>query len=72
MKTPHTFKIIDDTDYRSDRIYPEVEMRISSEAGLGEIVEAFQHFLQAIGYVLPPDSYLDFVEEIPSKMEFDG
>ena len=71
MKTAHIFRVVNETDYQSDKIFPEVEMKIDSEASLMDMVEAFEAFLKSIGYLLPENSYLDFVQEdCGSKGEF--
>jgi hypothetical protein len=59
----HTFKIINDDQYSTETIYPTVEISIDSEASLSDMLQAFQSFLIATGYVLPENSVLDFVEE---------
>jgi hypothetical protein len=59
----HTFKIINDDQYSTETVYPTVEMSIDSEASLSDMLQAFQSFLIATGYVLPENSVLDFVEE---------
>jgi hypothetical protein len=59
----HTFKIINDDQYSTETVYPTVEMSIDSEASLSDMLQAFQSFLMATGYVLPENSVLDFVEE---------
>jgi hypothetical protein len=59
----HTFKIINDDQYSTETVYPTVEMSIDSEASLSDMLQAFQSFLMATGYVLPENSVLDFVEQ---------
>jgi len=59
----HTFKIINDDQYSTETVYPTVEMSIDSEASLSDMLQAFQSFLMATGYVLPANYVLDFVEE---------
>jgi hypothetical protein len=66
MKTVHTFGIVDETEYQCEKIFPETDMKICSEASLNDMLEAFERFLQAVGYVLPDNSYLDFVEDTSS------
>lgn len=66
MKTLHTFKVVEETEFPNERIYPEIEMKICSEASLDDMLEAYESFLKAIGYVLPDKSYLDLVEESSS------
>lgn len=62
MKTVHTFRIVDEFDAQIENIYPETDMKIASEASLDDALYAFERFLQAAGYILPDNSYLDFVE----------
>lgn len=71
MKTLHTLKIVDETDFPCESVYPEIDMKICLDASLEDMLHAFEKFLQAIGYVLPANSYLDFVEESPSIKEFE-
>jgi len=66
MKTTHTFRIVDEAEYQSEKIFPETDMKICSEASLEDMLHAFERFLQASGYILPDNSYLDFVEETPT------
>jgi hypothetical protein len=67
MKTIHTFRIVDESDdesdYQSEGIFPEVDMKICSEASIDDMLNAFQSFLHAVGYVTLDNSYLDFVKE---------
>ena len=63
MKTIHSFRIVDEDEHQGEIIFPEVDMKICSEASLDDMLGAFQAFLQAVGYTLPENSYLDFVEE---------
>ena len=63
MKTVHTFRIVDETDYQDEHIFPETDMKICSEATVDDMLQAFERFLQAAGYYLPANSYLDFVQE---------
>ena len=57
----HTLKIVNEGF--SNNVHPTVEMSISSEASLSDMLDMFGRFLQAVGYVLPENSVLDFVEE---------
>lgn len=40
----------------------QVTLEVSRESDLSEAVEAFERFLIAVGYSLPENSHLDFVE----------
>lgn len=63
MKTLHTFKIIDENETPFNKnIFPTTDMSIPEEASLSEMIEAFEKFLLATGYVLPENSTLGFVE----------
>jgi|LauGreDrversion4_2_1035121.scaffolds.fasta_scaffold75827_5 hypothetical protein len=57
----HTLKIV--SEGFTNSVHPTVEMSISSEASLSDMLDMFGKFLQAVGYVLPENSVLDFVEE---------
>lgn len=62
-ETKHVFKVMDisESNYTGNGVFPNVEMSISGEAGLSDMLEAFQNFLNAIGYVTPANTCLDFV-----------
>ena len=74
MKTLHTLSIVEEDDaYATEKIYPEVHMEIPSEASLEDMLYVFERFLQATGYILPQNHFLDFVEEIaPTYSEEDS
>lgn len=62
MNKEHVFKIIN--NYESpDFVYPTVTMEIDSEATLGDMLDAFSSFLNAVGYYVPNKSRLDFIIE---------
>lgn len=65
MRTIHSFEIIETEDktFLTERIYPECKITINSEASLGDVIDAFERFLQAAGYILPENTHLEFVEE---------
>ncbi len=42
--------------------FPTVSMEIGEEATIEEHLYAFERFLQSIGFVLPENSHLDFIE----------
>ena len=45
-----------------ESVYPTVTMEIDEEASLAYHLYAFERFLQSMGYSLPENSHLDFVE----------
>ncbi len=59
----HSFKIVDDFAIPNrEIIFPSVEMKISSQAGLWDMLDAFKSFLSAIGYSVPEDKDLGFID----------
>ena len=61
-KEEHTFKVINKVYYGRE-IFPVVNMEINGEASIGDLLYAFERFLQSIGYVLPENSHIELVEE---------
>lgn len=60
----HTYTVVDDfSDNRTGQVFPTVHMEISQQSSIGDHLYAFERFLQAIGFVLPENSHLDFVSE---------
>ena len=60
--TLHTYKVINNLNDFTNSNFPTVTMEISEEATIEDHVYAFERFLQSIGFVLPEDAHLDFVE----------
>lgn len=59
----HTYKVVHTLDTITiDSIYPTVNMEIDEQASLGDHLYAFERFLQSIGFTLPENSHLDFIE----------
>ena len=59
----HTYKVIHTLDSIAiDSIYPTVNMEIDEQASLSDHLYAFERFLQSIGFTLPQNSHLDFIE----------
>jgi hypothetical protein len=59
----HTYKVIHTLDSMViDSIYPTVNMEIDEQASLSDHLYAFERFLQSIGFTLPENSHLDFIE----------
>ena len=59
----HTYTVVNDLGDSGCQVFPTVHMQISQQSGLADHLYAFERFLQAIGFVLPTDSHLDFVSE---------
>ena len=60
--TLHTYKVINNLNDFTNSNFPTVTMEMSEEASIEDHVYAFERFLQSIGFVLPEDAHLDFVE----------
>jgi hypothetical protein len=59
----HTYKVIHTLDSIAiDSVYPTVNMEIDEQATLSDHLYAFERFLQSIGFTLPENSHLDFIE----------
>lgn len=58
----HSYKVINNLDNLSNDNFPTVSMEIGEEATIEDHLYAFERFLQSIGFVLPENSHLDFVE----------
>jgi hypothetical protein len=59
----HTYKVIHSLEGISiDSVYPIINMEIDEQASLTDHLYAFERFLQGIGFSLPENSHLDFVE----------
>jgi hypothetical protein len=69
----HTYTVVDDFgDNRTGQVFPTVHMEISQQSGLSDHLYAFERFLQAIGFVLPENSHLDFVSESSDEEDQDS
>jgi hypothetical protein len=69
----HTYTVVDDFgSNRTDQVFPTVHMEISQQSGLSDHLYAFERFLQAIGFTLPPNSHLDFVSELTDEEDKDA
>jgi hypothetical protein len=60
--TLHIYKVINDLNDFTNSNFPTVTMEISEEATIEDHIYAFERFLQSIGFVLPENAHLDFVE----------
>ena len=58
----HTYKVVQDRNDLDSNNFPVVTMEIGEEATIEEHLYAFERFLQSIGFVLPENAHLDFVE----------
>jgi hypothetical protein len=58
----HSYKVIQNQDSLLTNILPTVSMEMHEEATLADHLYAFERFLQSIGFVLPENSHLDFIE----------
>jgi hypothetical protein len=67
----HNYKVVQDVNDMTNSNFPVVTMEIGEGATIEEHLYAFERFLQSIGFVLPDNSHLDFVENEPEKREFD-
>ena len=57
----HSYKVIQNVN-NPENTFPTVSMEISEEATIEDHLYAFERFLQSIGFVLPENAHLDFVE----------
>ena len=57
----HTYTVVH-LNNLANNIFPTVHMEIGEEATLEDHLYAFERFLQSIGYILPENAHLDFVE----------
>ena len=67
----HIYKVVHTLDIPIDSVYPTVSMEIDEQASLPDHLYAFERFLQSIGYHLPENSHLDFVENEPESRNFE-
>jgi hypothetical protein len=67
----HNYKVVHNLNDMTNSNFPVVSMEIGEEATIEEHLYAFERFLQSIGFVLPENSHLDFVENEPEKREFE-
>ena len=58
----HSYKVVQTMDNLTDSNFPVVSMEIGEEATIYDHLYAFERFLQSIGFVLPDNAHLDFVE----------
>jgi len=47
-------------EFTADR---QITFQVRDEASLDEMLESYTHFLKAIGYHVPENSYLQFVDD---------
>ena len=58
----HNYKVVQNMNDLTNSNFPTVSMEIGEEATIEDHLYAFERFLQSIGFVLPDNSHLDFVE----------
>jgi hypothetical protein len=58
----HSYKVVQNMNDFNNNNFPTVSMEIGEEATIEEHLYAFERFLQSIGFVLPENSHLDFIE----------
>jgi len=64
----HTYKVVFENPTVGDQTFPTISMEISSEATITDHLYAFERFLEGMGYVLPEDASLEFVQnELESR-----
>ena len=67
----HSYKVVQNMSDLTHSNFPNVSMEISEEATIEDHLYAFERFLQSIGFVLPENSHLDFVENEPEQRTFE-
>jgi hypothetical protein len=67
----HNYKVVQNLNDMTNSNFPVVSMEIGEEATIEEHLYAFERFLQSIGFVLPENSHLDFVENEPESRNFE-
>ena len=58
----HSYKVVQNLNNLTENNFPTVSMEISEGATIEDHLYAFERFLQSIGFVLPENSHLDFIE----------
>ena len=58
----HSYKVVQTMDNLTESNFPVVSMEIGEESTIEDHLYAFERFLQSIGFVLPDNAHLDFVE----------
>ncbi len=58
----NSYKVVQNLNGFSENNFPTVSMEMSEESTIEDHLYAFERFLQSIGFVLPENSHLDFVE----------
>lgn len=58
----HSYKVVQTMDNLTESNFPVVSMEIGEEATIEDHLYAFERFLQSIGFALPENAHLDFVE----------
>jgi hypothetical protein len=68
----HSYKVVQNMSDLTHSNFPNVSMEISEEATIEDHLYAFERFLQSIGFILPENSHLDFVENEPEQRTFEN
>lgn len=58
----HAYTVLQDMLDFKNSVFPTVNIEISEEATIEDHLYAFERFLQGIGFVLPENSRLEFVD----------
>lgn len=58
----HSYLVTSNDDEKTDQIFPTVHMEMNEESSLSDHLYAFERFLQAIGFTMPPGCHLGFVD----------
>lgn len=58
----HSYKVVNNVNDLTDNNFPVVSMEMSEEATIEDHLYAFERFLQSIGFVLPENAHLEFIE----------
>jgi hypothetical protein len=65
----HTYKVVFEHPTVGDQTFPTINLEISSEATITDHLYAFERFLEGMGYVLPEDASLEFIQNDPESRD---
>jgi hypothetical protein len=65
----HTYKVVFEHPIVGDQTFPTINIEISSEATITDHLYAFERFLEGMGYVLPEDASLEFIQNDPESRD---
>lgn len=57
-------------DHKPYTAVESIEMNISDESSLADVLEAFEGFLKASGYHIPEKSYIDIVQDDENVVQY--